>query len=165
MAHGYENLIPFNKRSEEEQRRIRSAGGRASGKVRRRKADFRKMLNALLTIEINSEEWTPFLKANGIDSTLEAAVNAAMIREALNGNVKAYMAIKDVLGQTSRSEADLEEQKLRMNAAKAKMGVVDEETPDDGFMEALRETAATDWKEFKEPGEDECDEEQQESRV
>lgn len=96
-------------------------GGKASGASRRKKADFRKTLNALLTAEIDSPEWTPVLEALGLNSTLEAAVNAAMIREALNGDVKAYMAIKDVLGQTSKSDTDIEEQKLRMDATKAKM--------------------------------------------
>ena len=33
-------------------------------------------------------------------------------------DVKAFMAIKDVLGQTSKSETDLEEQKIRMEQLK-----------------------------------------------
>ena len=49
---------------------------------------------------------------------LEAAVNAAIIREALAGDVKAYIAIRDTLGQTTKSEADLEEQKIRTAAAR-----------------------------------------------
>ena len=80
-----------------------------------------------------------------MDSTLEAAVNMAMIKEALMGNVKAYTAIKDVLGQTSKSDTDLEEQQLRMAATRAKMGVEEEEVEDDGFLDALNETAADDW--------------------
>lgn len=121
-------------------------GGKASGASRRRKADFRKTLNALLTAEIDSPEWTPVLEALGLESTLEAAVNAAMIREALNGDVKAYLAIKDVLGQTSKSDTDLEEQKLRMAATKAKMGADDGEgDQDDGFLDALKGTVEEDW--------------------
>lgn len=150
-----ENLIPFSKRTEREQREIRSAGGKASGEARRKKADFRKTLNALLTAEIDIPEWTPVLESLGLDSTLEAAVNASMIREALTGNVKAYVAIKDVLGQTSKSDTDLEEQRLRMGVAKAKMGVEDEEEQDDGFLDALKGTASEDWaKEEKPYGED-----------
>lgn len=79
----------------------------------------------------------------------------AMIKEALAGNVKAYMAIKDVLGQTSKSDTDLEEQKLRMAAAKAKMGTDDEEEQqDDGFLDALAGTAADDWSSGEEEQED-----------
>ncbi|MGN0406164.1 MAG: PBSX family phage terminase large subunit [Bariatricus sp.] len=106
-----ENLIPFtSNQSREEAVRNGRKGGKASGESRRRKADFRKTLNLLLTAEIDSPEWTPILKAMGLDSTLESAVNASMIREALAGNVKAYIAIRDTLGQTLKSDLDIEEQ-------------------------------------------------------
>ena len=64
-------------------------GGKASGEARRRKANFRKTLNMLLTTEIDSEEWTPILKSLGLDSTLESAMLMAQIREAMLGNTKA----------------------------------------------------------------------------
>lgn len=114
MASGHENLIPFNKRTEVEQRKIQSAGGKASGEARRKKADFRKTLNALLTAEIDNPEWSPFLEALGLDSTLESAVNAAMIKEALSGNVKAYEAIAKYSGQSAQTEADDTEQEVKV---------------------------------------------------
>lgn len=139
-----ENLKPVRTKSEARERG--RAGGKASGAARRRKADFRRTLNALLTTEIDTPEWTPILNALGLDSTLESAVNMAMIKEALAGNVKAYVSIKDVLGQTSKSDTDLEEQQLRMAANKAKLGTdVEEEPEDDGFLDALNESAADDW--------------------
>lgn len=150
-----ENLIRL---SPSEAREYGRRGGKASGESRRRKADFRKTLNLLLTAEIDNPEWTPILEAMGLDSTLEAAVNAAMIREALSGNVKAYLAIKDVLGQTSKSDTDLEEQRLRMDAAKAKMGVEDEEEQDDGFLDALKGTVEEDWTEEEEPEDEDFEE-------
>lgn len=113
-----ENLIPFNKRSVSEAREFGRKGGKASGEARRKKADFRKTLNALLTAEIDNKEWTPLLEALGLDSTLESAVNAAMIREALSGNVKAYEAIAKYSGQGTGTEADLEEQRIRTDRAK-----------------------------------------------
>lgn len=132
--------------SPSEAREYGRRGGKASGAARRRKADFRKTLNLLLTAEIDSPEWTPFLESLGLDSTLESAVNAAIIREALAGNVKAYIAIRDTLGQTTKSEEDLEEQKVRTAAAKARGGQDDmEEEQDDGFLDALKETVEDDW--------------------
>ena len=102
----------------------------------------------------------------GIDSTLEAAVNAAMIREALSGNVKAYLAIKDVLGQTSKSDADIEEQQLRMAAVKAKMGVEEEgEEPDDGFLDALKGSLEKDWEGFEPRNESESEDEDKETNI
>lgn len=168
MASGYENLIPFNKRTEVEQRKIQSAGGKASGAARRKKADFRKALNAILTAPIDSPEWTPFLEALGLDSTVEAAVNASMIREALNGNVKAYEAIARYSGQSDRTEADQEEQKIRTAAAKVKNGIdnAEEEEQDDGFLEALNGTAAEDWGTAVPPDEaEEEDEEDEEGQT
>lgn len=171
MASGYENLIPFNKRTEVEQRKIQSAGGKASGAARRKKADFRKALNALLTAKIDHPEWTPFLESLGIDSTVEAAVNAAMIREALNGNVKAYEAIARYSGQSDRTDADQEEQKARTEATKVQTAATKtrsgqdetEEEQDDGFLEALRGSAAEDWDgvDPEEGSEDEENEEEQ----
>lgn len=113
-----ENLIPFNKRSVSEAREFGRKGGKASGEARRKKADFRKTLNALLTAEIDNKEWTPLLEALGLDSTLESAVNAAMIREALSGNVKAYEAIAKYSGQSMQTEADDKEQEVRIDRAK-----------------------------------------------
>ena len=86
---GYENIRDkgFDKRSTEELREIQSRGGKKSGEVRRRKADFRKTLNLLLTAEIDNEEWKPVLEALGVECTLESALNMAMIREGLSGNV------------------------------------------------------------------------------
>lgn len=136
---GYENIKDkgFDKRTTDELRVIAANGGRASGKARRRKADFRRTLNLLLTTEIDSPEWTPVLEAMGLDSTLESAVNAAMIQEALMGNVKAYEAIAKYSGQSDKPDKvignpkekenaeelqrlSIEEQKARINYIKAK---------------------------------------------
>lgn len=145
------NLVQFSGRSREEVEEINRKGGKASGKARRKKADFRKTLNALLTAEIDSPEWSPILGTLGLESTLEAAVNAALIREALNGNVKAYEAIAKYSGQSDKTDTDQEEQSLRMAAAKSKMGVDDkEEAEDDGFLDALKGTVEKDWKGWEE---------------
>lgn len=63
-----ENLKPVRTKSEARERGRN--GGKASGESRRRKADFRKILNLLLTAQINNPEWTPILNSLGLDSTL-----------------------------------------------------------------------------------------------
>ena len=108
-----ENLTPVRPKSEARERGRN--GGKASGEARRKKADFRRTLNALLTAKIDSPEWTPLLESLGLDSTLESALNMAMIKEGLAGNVKAYTAIRDTLGQTTKSEQDLMEQEAKTN--------------------------------------------------
>ena len=110
-----ENLVRL---SPSEARENGRKGGKASGEARRRKANFRKTLNMLLTTEIDSEEWTPILKSLGLDSTLESALNMAMIKEGLAGNVKAYEAVAKYAGQSAQTEADEEEQRIRTDRAK-----------------------------------------------
>ena len=143
---GYDNIKDANSnRTPEERRKLARIAGKASGAARRRKADFRKTLNLLLTAEIDSPEWTPMLEALGLDSTLESAINGAIIREALNGNVKAYIAIRDTLGQTTKSQEDLEEQKIRTDRAKRardqEVGDIGEENENiQAFLKAMNPT-------------------------
>ena len=117
---GYENIKDhgFDKRTAEERRELAIKAGKASGEARRRKADFRKTLNMLLTTKIDSSEWTPVLEAMGLESTLESALNMAMIKEGLTGNVKAYEAVAKYAGQSSQTDADEEEQRIRTDRAK-----------------------------------------------
>ncbi len=117
---GYENIKNkgFDHRTTGELREITSKGGKKSGETRRRKANFRNTLNLLLTAKINSEEWQPILESLGIECTLESALNMAMIKEGLAGNVKAYEAIAKYSGQGTGTEADLEEQRIRTDRAK-----------------------------------------------
>ncbi|MCQ5125874.1 hypothetical protein NE454_15835 [Blautia producta] len=110
-----ENLVRL---SPSEARENGRKGGKASGEARRRKADFRKTLNMLLTTKIDSPEWTPLLESLGLESTLESALNMAMIKEGLTGNVKAYEAVAKYAGQSSQTDADEEEQRIRTDRAK-----------------------------------------------
>jgi len=132
-----ENLIPFNKRSVSEAREYGRKGGKASGEARRKKADFRKTLNALLTAEIDNPEWTPILEAMGLESTLEAAVNAAMIREALMGNVKAYEAIAKYSGQTDKAVEELRNKEADTELKRARKQAVTGENETDEALDKL----------------------------
>lgn len=160
VAHGHENLIPFNKRSKDEAREYGSKGGKASGESRRRKAAMRDTMNRLLTMQAEVEGLSDILRADGGESTYEELITMVMIEKALRGDVNAFNAIKATVGQTDKSTTDLEEQNLRMAAQKAKMGVDDEDDQeDDGFMEALKGSAEEDWKDggIYEPDDEETD--------
>lgn len=143
----YENIkdYGFDKRTAKEQREIAVMGGKASGEARRRKADFRKTLNMLLTAKIDSEEWKPVLEALGIECTLESALNMAMIKEGLAGNVKAYEAIAKYAGQSNQTERDDEEQRIRTERAKRArdLEVGNDDSNDENiqnFLKAMRPT-------------------------
>lgn len=99
----------------------------------------------LLTAEIDSEEWKPILEALGVECTLESALNMAMIKEGLAGNVKAYEAVARYAGQSGQTDADLEEQKIRTDRAKRARDqeIGDSDSKDDNiqsFLNAMRPT-------------------------
>ena len=163
-----ENLIPFDKRTESEQRAIRSAGGRASGRARRRTARLRETMNRLLTMRVDAGALSDVLISDGGESTYEEVVTMAMIQEAMNGNVKAYNAIMATVGQTDKSEEDLEEQRIRTERAKRardqEVGSDNEENdniasflkamnPSGEELENLFEESEADAKEAEEAGE------------
>ncbi len=139
----------FHERTAEERREIAKLGGKASGKARRRKADFRKTLNMLLTVDIEHPEITPILDAMGIDSTLESAMLMAQIKEAMDGNTKAAYFVAQYAGQNDRPKEDIENKKADTELKKARKEAVsgDRETDEaldrlDKILEGLRDNAA-----------------------
>lgn len=122
---GYDNIKDrgFDKRTTEELRIITSKGGKASGEARRRKADFRKTLNMLLTAEIDSPEWKPVLESLGVECTLESALLMAQIKEALGGNTQAATFVAKYAGQSpepdeNRRNREADTELKRANADK-----------------------------------------------
>lgn len=134
----YENIKDANSnRTPSERRELAKIAGKASGEARRKKADFRKTLNALLTAKIDNPEWTPILEAMGLESTLESAVNAAMIREALSGNVKAYEAIARYSGQSPEPEENIRNREADTELKKARKQAVTGENETDEALNKL----------------------------
>ena len=132
--------------SPSEAREYGRMGGKASGESRRRKADFRRTLNLLLTAEIDNPEWTPILKALGLECTLESAMLMGQIKAAMDGDSRAARFVAEYAGQSGKTDADQEEQAVRTAAAKTRAGLADpEEAQDDGFMDALKGCAEEDW--------------------
>ena len=89
-----ENLIPMNRRTKSEQRKIATAGGKASGAARRKKRDMRKAAEMLLNMPVSNKQSTmkATLTALGIDEEdmdYSMGVMAAMLVQAANGNVNA----------------------------------------------------------------------------
>jgi hypothetical protein len=136
---GYDNIKDhgFDKRTTEEQRQIAIKGGKASGKARRRKADFRKTLNQLLTTRIENPNITPLLDEIGIDSTLEAAMLMAQIKEAMQGNTKAAYFVAQYAGQSSRSDDEAKNLKADTELKQARKKATTGENETDEALERL----------------------------
>ena len=115
-----QNLVPFTtNQSREEAVKNGRKGGKASGRARRRKVDFRKTLNLLLTAEIDNEEWKPVLESLGVECTLESALLMAQIKEAMRGNTKAAYFVAQYAGQNAQTAADDKEQQRRTERMEA----------------------------------------------
>lgn len=96
---GLKNLRPFGTRSEAEEREIRSKGGKKSGEVRRERKAFKELLHIAL-MEKNPD----------LDMTNAEAIVAGIIAAAAAGDTKAFVAIRDTLGEkpveTVKTELD-----------------------------------------------------------
>lgn len=141
-----ENLVRL---SPSEARENGRKGGKASGEARRRKANFRKTLNMLLTTEIDSEEWTPILEALGVECTLESALLMAQIKEALAGSTKAATFVAKYSGQSpepdenrQNREADTELKRARKQAVTGENETEEALEKLDSILKEMRDNAA-----------------------
>ena len=130
MANGQDNLIPFSERSEDEARESGRKGGKASGVVRRRKADLRKIAEGMITGDISEMM---------IKSLIDIAADPG------NKNaVSAFKEIRDLLGQ-NKTTLDKQEQKARIEALKAKTVTSSPEEIDSSYVDALKGLADKVW--------------------
>ena len=95
MAHkGQENLIPFNERTEEEQREIARQGGIASGKARQEKATFKKTLEMLLD------------EKNNKGKTYRELSTLGLIKGAVDGKAENFKAILALMGEMEEKQQE-----------------------------------------------------------
>ena len=123
------NLVPFDERTESEQREIASAGGKASGKARRRKKSMKQKMQLLLSLPAADNDQAE-LSAMGVDPDdmdNEMVLVKALFIAAAEGDTKAFDRIQDVLGRTvAREELALKKQEAKKR-----------NTPSNGKLEEL----------------------------
>ena len=135
---GYENIRDAkDNRTPEERRELARKAGQASGRARRRKANFQKTLNMLLTAEIDSKEWSPVLESLGVECTLESALLMAQIKQALTGDTQAAKFVAQYSGQSNRAEEDLENKKAETELIKARKEAITGENETDEALDRL----------------------------
>lgn len=114
------NLVPFDERTESEQREIASAGGKASGKARRRKKSMKQKMQLLLSLPAADNDQTE-LSAMGVDPDdmdNEMVLVKALFIAAAAGDTRAFDRIQDVLGRSvAREELALKKQEAKRRAA------------------------------------------------
>lgn len=90
---GHENLISLADRTTEEQRKIATMGGKASGEARRRKRDMRELMKMMLEEKPKGKEYTYSERLT--ESMLTIAANPRNGAAA----VRAYETILHIIGQ------------------------------------------------------------------
>lgn len=87
-----QNLVPFTSdQSREEAAKNGRAGGIASGEAKRARKSLREELLLLLSDDVTDK------KGNKIQA--QAAMSAAILKQALTGNTKAFEIIRDTIGE------------------------------------------------------------------
>lgn len=93
------NLIPV--RSGSEAREKGAKGGKASGEARRKRKALKEYMEILLECKPDGRA-VGKLKRMGIaedDMNAALAINMAMVKEAMAGNVAAFKEIRDLIGE------------------------------------------------------------------
>lgn len=129
--HGIENLKPTNTLTMEERKKLARKGGIASGKARRQKADLKKTIKTILSMNVTDPKDIKKLQALGLDLTYENLVSLATVQQASKGNQRAMENVIK-LATTDKDKYDIAEQEERIKALKLKnakesAGVNDEE--------------------------------------
>lgn len=102
-----QNLIPFGERTESEERKIQSDGGKASGVARRRKRSLKAAAEYYLSLSpTNTDVWNG-LSVDGVepdDIDNQMAIVAGMSKAAMSGDAKAAKILVDIIGKDDDKE-------------------------------------------------------------
>jgi hypothetical protein len=99
------DLIPFNQRTEEEQKKIASMGGKKSGEVRRKQKTYRDMAKAMLSATITDENILNELQAYGLSETdVKAYTLLGMIKASGNGSHNAFDRLMELIGEKEQNQ-------------------------------------------------------------
>ena len=108
MKHN-QNLIPVTQRTKQERLEISRKGGKASGEARRKKANLRKTLDKLLTMNVSDERLKKKLEEMGLYADNQTLLCVVMLEKAIKGNVRAAEWISNIIGAYEKDDLDIQE--------------------------------------------------------
>ena len=115
---GRANLISIDKRSEEDKKRITSAGGKASAEKRRQMKAQKEIIKAMMNETVSARD----VDGKRLEMTVADAMAAAMLRKAMSGDTKAYQLMMDMLGASQSAERlKLEKERLKLERERMEM--------------------------------------------
>ena len=112
-----QNLIPLDKRTKSEQRKIQSMGGCSSGVSRRRKKSLREAAELYLSLPVSDKRAWNRLARDGVepeDVDNQMAIIAGLTMRAIKGDSKAAKVLFDLIGveDDAHSERQTEDDAL-----------------------------------------------------
>lgn len=119
-----QNLIPFNERTESEQRKIATAGGIASGAARRRKRALKDAADLFLSLPVTDRRVWNKLARKGVDPEdidNQMAMICGLHAQASLGDARAGKLLWEMLGENAKDDP-VEDQLLK---AKELLGGID----------------------------------------
>lgn len=124
------DLVPMNLRTEEEQKKIASKGGKASGEARRRKRTMKSAAQLILSLPVKDQNTIKALLNAGVDNpeglnNLEAMV-AVAVAKAKSGDLKALSFIRDTIGESPQWSAYRERTETMQQAHDTVTALVDD---------------------------------------
>lgn len=157
------NLIPLNKRSKSVQREIQEKGRQANKEKWAEKLDARARMKAVLEAAADPRVAAALAKTGiEVEDNMDVLI-AGLMKGVIKGDIKAIEKALELSGQSRNAEKkakkdDIEIRKAEAEAARAEMetelyklrleaikGIGQEDIPDDGFLDALKDKAAEDW--------------------
>lgn len=102
-----QNLIPFDERTESEQREIASAGGIASGAARRRKRALKEAADLYLSLPVSDKRSWNRLARKGLppdEIDNQMAMIVGLTEAATQGDARAGKLIVDILGENAKAD-------------------------------------------------------------
>lgn len=104
-----DNLIPLGDRTKEEQRRIATMGGKASGESRRLKKTMKMALIELLQEEAKDKNGRPTGK------TYQELANMGLLKGAMKGNAQNYRVLLETIGELLPQEENKNTPTININ--------------------------------------------------
>lgn len=130
-----QNLIPFDKRSENEAREIGKNGGIQSGKSRQKKRELKKVAQIMLDLPPTGKA-KELIEGIGLEPdeyTNTMAIMVAMLNKALDGDERAARFLMEVSGNDPKQQNDAARLKMEKERHKKAMEstVITENTEED----------------------------------
>ncbi len=108
---GHDNLIPLNRKTKDEQRRIAVQGGKASGEARRAKKNVKECLKLYSEMLVTSPEVKSALKKSGVADAEEMTYSMAMalqfMTSAMRGNSQMARLVMELMGEVKQQQTNV----------------------------------------------------------